>query len=496
MTFTHDDVELFSKASHDRNPLHLSEEYGRRTAFGERVVFGGLAALACLGRLSPRRSASLSRLSCEFASPVMMDVDYQVDITEDDHAASIVLRDGRRVVARMSVTFQDSRHVAFASAGDASYPAQSISRSFAELSAGFSVAGRWAPDMPSFQRLRDRYDLHDRGGDNQQQATLLWASYLVGMEIPGERALFSRFTVTFDSGETRHANAFEYTATVTSANPHFRLVTVSATLRCDTIAFASAEIAAFVREDVPTASREELDDLCPSSAVLHGRVGLVIGASRGLGAAIAQGLALQGCTVVANYARSAREAEALNDVLRDAPGTVVLERGDATDVRWCAGLRDRIMEKYGRLDYLITSASPPLLPLWVEGEAVSRIVDHVRESLKLVLSPLATCLDALAKSGGTHVLVSSSVVTKPVATWPHYVSAKCALEGLVSAASAEYPAVKFVVMRPPRLRTDLTNTPLSRQGALPAAVAANQLIVALVADRHAPKTGITYLDRF
>jgi hypothetical protein len=51
-------------------------------------------------------------------------------------------------------------------------------------------------------------------------------------------------------------------------------------------------------------------------------------------------------------------------------------------------------------------------------------------------------------------------------------------------------------MRPPRLRTDLTNTPLSRQGSAPAAVAANRLIATLIEHRTNPPTGVTYLERF
>jgi NAD(P)-dependent dehydrogenase (short-subunit alcohol dehydrogenase family)/acyl dehydratase len=496
MTFNQDDIDLFSKASHDRNPLHLSDDYARRTVFGERVVFGGLAALACLGRLSPGRSEPMSTLNCEFVSPVLMGVDYQVEITRSDRHAHVLLRDGKRIVVRMSVTFQDSHHIEFVPTSDEPPTSEPTTRTFSQLPIGFSVAGRWSPDRSGFLKLLERYELSRGGAADPQSATLLWASYLVGMELPGKHALFSSLAVTFQSGETTCDSAFDYSATVTSANPHFQLVTASATVRCGTQLVASVEIAAFVREAVSNSALTEINALCPSSSALKGQVALVIGASRGLGAAITQGLALQGCSVVANYARSGREAVELRESLRDTPGSVLLEQGNAMDVTWCAGLRDRLISKYGRLDYLISSASPPLLPLWVESEAVSRVVSYVADSLKLVLSPLATCLEPLAKSGGTHVLVSSSAVTKPVAIWPHYVSAKCALEGLVAAASAEYPTVKFVVMRPSRLRTELTNTPLGRHGSLPVALAASHLIAALLADRNASRGGVMYLDSF
>jgi NAD(P)-dependent dehydrogenase (short-subunit alcohol dehydrogenase family) len=56
----------------------------------------------------------------------------------------------------------------------------------------------------------------------------------------------------------------------------------------------------------------------------------------------------------------------------------------------------------------------------------------------------------------------------------HYVAAKSAIEGLVRAASWEYEQVQHYIVRPPKLLTDQTNTPLSRQGAIsPETVAAS-----------------------
>ena len=51
VVFDQADIALFSAASHDRNPLHLSEEYARTTPYGQPVVFGILGVLAALGQL-------------------------------------------------------------------------------------------------------------------------------------------------------------------------------------------------------------------------------------------------------------------------------------------------------------------------------------------------------------------------------------------------------------------------------------------------------------
>ena len=46
LRFSPDDLELFSSASHDRNPLHMSADYARKTSYGDRIVFGSTALVA------------------------------------------------------------------------------------------------------------------------------------------------------------------------------------------------------------------------------------------------------------------------------------------------------------------------------------------------------------------------------------------------------------------------------------------------------------------
>ncbi len=54
ISFSKEESDLFRSASHDRNPLHCSDDYARKTAFAEPVVFGALGTLACLGYLCDR----------------------------------------------------------------------------------------------------------------------------------------------------------------------------------------------------------------------------------------------------------------------------------------------------------------------------------------------------------------------------------------------------------------------------------------------------------
>lgn len=65
--------------------------------------------------------------------------------------------------------------------------------------------------------------------------------------------------------------------------------------------------------------------------------------------------------------------------------------------------------------------------------------------------------------------------------WPHYVAVKSAIEGLVRVAARQYPEANFLLVRPPRLQTDLTNSPFTRGTAMPPEVAATKIVQRLQA---------------
>ena len=479
LRFSSEELALFARASHDRNPLHCSPDYARGTAFGEPVVFGVLGALVAAGRLRDRPSQSVAKVSVEFRDALQVGIDYQVSLEEGPDRATLTIADGRRQLLLLEVLFRSQPPLVLAAHRSVgSVRGQSANLSPAELSVGMFVRGSYAPDGPSLASLLERYHLPDKGFGSTEVSLLCLASYLVGMELPGERALFARLTIELARAGTPR---IDYRATVRSFDERFDLLTTDVELTGDGRPAGTMALESFVRRDLPPPGA------FPRSEAWAGKTALVTGASRGLGAAVAQALAWQGCTVVTNYFKSTARAEALSWSVAGASGQIIPVGGDASSLEACQRIRAQLVERKLSLDLLVCNAFPLARSLWIDVHSIERISQYVAESVRMVGTPMSTFLPMLAERGGQLAVVSSAWVNTAPPDWPHYVSAKCAVEGLVQVASSEYRNVRFLLARPPRLLTDLTNTPLGRHKTLPVEEAA-LAIVARLAAGHAGGT--------
>jgi NAD(P)-dependent dehydrogenase (short-subunit alcohol dehydrogenase family) len=116
---------------------------------------------------------------------------------------------------------------------------------------------------------------------------------------------------------------------------------------------------------VVTVEVEERTDIATRTGLknklLTGKVAVVTGASRGIGAAIARELGAYGSQLVLNYARNAQLAEELAQEIQtvelpEQPGAVVAVRADVRDKVEATRLMQEVWERFGRLDILVNNA--------------------------------------------------------------------------------------------------------------------------------------------
>lgn len=191
---------------------------------------------------------------------------------------------------------------------------------------------------------------------------------------------------------------------------------------------------------------------------LTGKVALVTGASKGIGAAIATALAAEGASVVVNYASSKEGAEALVARIKQAGGTAVAVRGDVSQQADAKALVDAAVQQFGRLDILVNNSGVyGFAPLEEITEA-----DFHRHFNVNVLGLLLTTQAASPHLGeGASIINISSLVTR--ITPPHsavYTGTKGAVDAITGVLSRELGPRKIRVnaINPGMVETEGTHT--------------------------------------
>jgi 3-oxoacyl-[acyl-carrier protein] reductase len=165
------------------------------------------------------------------------------------------------------------------------------------------------------------------------------------------------------------------------------------------------------------------------------KVAIVTGASRGIGAAVAERLAADGFTVVINYSGDAKSAEALARKIEAKGGRALTAKADVSDVNAVRGMFDGAEAAFGGVDVLINNAG--IMKLAKIAESDDALFDQqIAVNLKGTFNALREAARRL-RDGGRIVNFSTSVVGTKPETYAVYAATKSAVETMTAILSKE-----------------------------------------------------------
>jgi 3-oxoacyl-[acyl-carrier protein] reductase len=189
---------------------------------------------------------------------------------------------------------------------------------------------------------------------------------------------------------------------------------------------------------------------------LVGKVAVVTGGSRGIGAAVAERLAGRGVTVALTYATAADKAREVARRLEANGGRALVIRADHGDPGAPAAAVERAVDELGRLDILVNNAG-----VYTGGPIDELTVDQVDHVLAVDVRAVFLASQSAArhmKSGGRIINIGSSLAERvPGPTFTLYAMSKSALVGLTKGLARDLAprGIAVTLVQPGPIDTDM-----------------------------------------
>jgi len=190
---------------------------------------------------------------------------------------------------------------------------------------------------------------------------------------------------------------------------------------------------------------------------LKGRVALVTGASRGIGAAIAARLAREGASVAINYVRNADMAAKLADELIRGGLRAVAVKADVSRPEDVSAMVHQVEEHFGPVDVLVNNAG-----IAIRRELEELSVEDFDQTMMVNLRSVFLCMQAVlpkmqSKGWGRIVNITSGAARGAGTIGPHYNASKAGVEGLTRGYAARLVTKGITVnaVAPTMIATDM-----------------------------------------
>jgi 3-oxoacyl-[acyl-carrier protein] reductase len=256
-----------------------------------------------------------------------------------------------------------------------------------------------------------------------------FVSRVIGNQLPGPGALWFAQSFKFRA-PVRLNDHLNIEVVIRRLSPAIRVLVLGVAVtnqRGDVVVDGEAQVQVLDRiGEVASSGREAA-------------VAVVTGSGRGIGAAIARGLASGGLKVVVNYRSDEEAAGRTAAAIREAGGEVSTKRADVTDPAAAAELIEYARSRYGELDVLVNNAGGPINPRLLRDTTWDELNAHLKCHLGGAFFCTEAALPAMLeqKFGRIVNIVSQASTGVPPSRMGGYVIAKSALAAYTRCLAAE-----------------------------------------------------------
>ena len=471
-------VNGFAEFSGDRSALHVDERFARRSMYRRTVAHGVLPLLLLsqlpVGDAGARR---LRRISARFLKPahpgdeVVLRAWHEEGAPQSGETVRFVLEQARNGTCLTEGSCELELLQSDIPDAPASQPAPLLidpvgeaEHRLEDIKKGSEDRLRFAVGAPQVAGLRALVGQVGAGAQGfafhpRPLLGLCAVSTLVGMRLPGRHATLTGLDLTFPSIEPADSGAL-LSARVSLVSSSTSTIATEVHARTDGgQVFFEGTLNARVNE--PPLRGLSLQELKARKVGLdfNGKVVLITGASRGIGALAAKLFALHGARVAINCAVTVEEAEQVRKEIEAEGGAAIVCQADVGNREAVGEMVRKVQERLGPVEVLVNSAGPDTNPIAFTKLSWSDMERDLDVVLKGAFHCTQAVLPAMIERGrGAIVNVSTTFTEAPPPEQTRYVVAKSALVGLTRSLAVELAphGIRVNLVAPSFALTDLT----------------------------------------
>jgi 3-oxoacyl-[acyl-carrier protein] reductase len=278
-------------------------------------------------------------------------------------------------------------------------------------------------------------------------------STIIGTKIPGDGALWYSQSLDFLL-PVRVGDEITVTATVIKKNDSAKTIEMETGILNQNRQVVTKGISKVKVVDELVEALEEV------KAENTDKTALVIGATGGIGSAVAMQLAKDGFNIVLHYHSNKDKAVKLRDkIVSEAGVKVLLAQADINKEASVKELCEQALRVFFRVDCLVNCASTPIPPIQVMDLEWNDFQQQMQLNIQNNLAVTKLLLpQMLERKYGKIIFIGSLFADKPNPNLVHYATAKAALEGFTKALSFELApkGIRVNMVSPSMISTELT----------------------------------------